>query len=74
MDDPKVFPTLSADDVARLRLCRICRGADTLHHGDDGFPIPFVLNYGKEYAHRDCIERIESMGYVLPEYRNKSMS
>lgn len=40
---------LTVEDAALLGVCRICKGSH-----EDG-PAPFVLNYGKEFAHERCL-------------------
>lgn len=43
-------------DVAkRLRVCRICGRRDNATTREDGSTNPFMLEYGKEYAHKDCL-------------------
>lgn len=37
---------LSLQEAKMLNVCRICKGAVT---------VPFVYNYGKEYAHTQCL-------------------
>lgn len=61
------FPTLSPHDTKRLRLCRICRRKDSPQK--EGFGGSFLYNFGKEYAHEECIERVKAMGYTLPKYK-----
>lgn len=43
--------TLSVHEAQLLSVCRICRG--------EKISAPFVLNYGEEYAHQDCLDLSE---------------
>jgi hypothetical protein len=55
---------LSLEEAKEQRVCRFCRRSEKLN--DLPTDRPFVFNFGKEYAHRACInvgvrERIEGM-------------
>ena len=48
---------LTVEDAQRLDVCRICRGPAKATWPDNHF----CLNYGKEYAHRRCLDK-EAVG------------
>ena len=47
---------LTVKRARELRICRFCREKDSPKELDNSF----VLDYGKEYAHRKCIDKFHS--------------
>lgn len=47
----KPRPPYTLKQAKRMRVCRVCGDGET-----DGPGLPFVYNYGKEYAHQKCLK------------------
>ncbi len=60
-DEPKDEPErLSVEEAKKRGVCRICQKDNAAHPPDN----PFILAYGREYAHQKCLE---SIGVVVPD-------
>ena len=46
---------LTLGEARSKHVCRVCGEKDGPRRRSDGSPEPFVLGYGFEYAHEDCL-------------------
>lgn len=47
---------LTVNDARKLKVCRICYQSDA-----PGQTTPLVVDYGREYAHQACLQRLQNL-------------